>query len=255
MAGTLIFNKQSYITARALATKLGLRPMRLPESIAKFAKKGIYPSIRYGSSICDLGAKDTSINSPNVIKLCADSLAFSKFCEEHEIFSPVYNRFNPDKPPKFPFLLRSRWHRSGKDISTIMNKEDLEALPLDKLYNRYWVPFIPSKYEIRLHYIFGDVPRIFLKKPGEHTDDTDFIRTMSKGWQYSLQLELGDRYTSAQKTAMKVAELLKISFAGIDMAWIPDRKRYIIWEVNTAPGLNINTVEIYASRLREKLYE
>jgi len=30
-----------------------------------------------------------------------------------------------------------------------------------------------------------------------------------------------------------------------------EKKEYIIWEINTAPGLNPNTMRIYANELRE----
>lgn len=247
----LLYNKRSYITARALATKLGLLYHRNPNAIKR---RGGIVMIRYGKSEGDF-RNDTKFNSPNVIKICADSLRFSKWAVGQDILSPEYRRFNLGRIPNYPFLLRKRWHRAGRDIIVINNENDLDRAVRnygrDYLNGRFWVPIFHTQYEIRLHIVDGNVIRIFVKQPTEDVNPDDFIRTAPRGWHYSLRTNLDKKYDKAQELATAVAKTLNLGFGGLDMAWCPDEKQYIIWEINTAPGLSENSQEAYASVLRQ----
>jgi len=253
MSSRFVYHPKSNITGRALASKLGLKPIRKEQSIINLARKGIFPAIRYGNSLAPLGKDDTRFNHPTVIKLCADSVAFSRFCKGHNFYSPQYKKFSMEHVPGLPFLLRNRWHRSGLDIDIINNRQDLDDLSVDRIHGRYWVPLIETKYEIRVHFVLGDIVRIFVKRPGIDALPNSFIRTLHHGWHYSIKNNVGEEWTKAKQIAHNLAEDLGLGFGGIDMAWVPKEKRYIIWEVNTAPGLNANTLELYAAKLREIL--
>jgi len=248
--GLLIYNSESYITAKLLANLLNLRAICKDISIDKLYQR--YPiKIRYGNSHQQKG-QDTNYNSAKVILLCSSSTAFSSFCVKHDIFSPVYIPFNPHKMPAFPFLLRDRYHRAGKDISIVESSKDFGKLSIKKFDDRYWVPFIETKYEARLHYVLGDIVRIFLKQPGEKSNVDFPIRTTNYDWHYSLQAvaDNDNSYAKAKELAIKVAKMINLQFGAFDMAWVPSKKQYIIWEINTAPGLNEHTAQIYADRLR-----
>jgi len=248
--GLLVYNSESYITAKYLANLLNLRPIHKDLSIQKLSKQ-LPIKIRYGNSH-EQQRIDTAYNSINTILLCSSSTAFSSFCQKHNIFSPVYTQFNPHKMPAFPFLLRDRYHRAGKDILVVSSEKDFGKLSIKKFDNRYWVPFIETKYEIRLHYILGEIIRIFLKQPNENSNINFPIRTTNYGWHYSLKpADDEERFAKAKELAIKVAKLIDLKFGAFDMAWVPSEKQYIIWEINTAPGLNKNTAEIYAERLEE----
>ena len=57
-------------------------------------------------------------------------------------------------------------------------------------------------------------------------------------------------------TAIKSAEILGLSFCGVDMAWSSKQNglgRWIVWEINSAPSLNSSSLEIYTQILRENL--
>lgn len=243
----LLYHKRSYKSGRGLATQLGLKPTR---NVGKLIRSNNPPVIRYGNSDNDFGKRDTKINAPFVIKLCANSYRFGLWCEEHNYFTPRYRRFHLNKIPEFPFLLRKLHHRAGKDIIVINNKDDLNKVNRDVLIQRYWVPYIETTFELRVHVIDGKIARIFKKiKPGA-LDDGEFIRTANKDWKYSLRTNTNEKYGKAQALCLKLAKDLGLFFGGIDIAWDNKNKRYIIWEVNTAPGLNSQTLKIYADILR-----
>lgn len=248
--GFLLYNKQSGITARALANILGLNYNSNEESLIK---RGFHPTIRYGNSKGEFEI-DTETNSPNVIKICADSLKFTEWGLENEIFTPIYKPISDfESLPEFPFLVRKRWHRAGKDIVIINDKEDMSKLYRilgARLFRRYCVPFYKTKYEIRVHYVMGEIPRIFVKQPTENADVKNPIRTSPNGWHYSLRTNLDESYKKAQALVHRIAKILNLSFGGFDMAWSSKYERYIVWEINTAPGLNQETLQVYADILR-----
>lgn len=247
----LLYHKRSYITGRALATQLGLKSTR---SIKRLEKLGKAPLIRYGNSEGNFGKKDTKINDPDVIRLCANSYHFSRWAKEHGYISPLYQRFSMNNIPEFPFLLRRLHHMRGRDIILINSKNDLKKLTARQLDNRYWVPFIETTFELRVHVINGKIARVFKKVNPGAKDRGEFIRTSPKGWHYSLRHDIRDRYIKAQQTCIDLTKELGLFFGGIDIAWDNKHKKYVIWEVNTAPGLSQPTLNIYGDILREILY-
>lgn len=247
----LLYHKKSYITGRALATQLGLKPTRSVEKLKGLRKA---PIIRYGNSDGNFGNKDTNINAPNVIRLCANSYHFSRWAKENGYITPLYQRFSPNNLPEFPFLLRRLYHMRGRDIIRINNMGDLRKLSANQLAERYWVPFIETSFELRVHVVGEEIARVFKKTNPDAKDDGEFIRSSVKGWHYSLRTNLDDKYIKAQNTCIKIAKDLGLTFGGIDIAWDNRNKKYIIWEVNTAPGLSQPTLNIYGGLLRRMIY-
>lgn|SRR3990167_6328029 len=247
--GLLIYNKQSYKSAKALATLTNLRPIKYDKSIAQLSK--ILPiKIRYGNSHLKQD-NDTKFNSTSVIQLCSNSLAFSNFCQNNNILSPQYNKLHKSHPTKFPALLRSNYHRAGNDIYIAYNQDDLyENYPENNLNHEYWVEFFPTKYEIRVHYINKNIIRIFLKENLQDEKQEIPIRTARLGWHYSIKPENDEkRFKQAKILVHNIAESIGLGFGAFDLAWSTEHNKYIIWEINTAPGLNPHTSNLYAQHL------
>jgi glutathione synthase/RimK-type ligase-like ATP-grasp enzyme len=245
----LLYNKGSYITARSLATKLGLKATSNPAKIKQADKS---PIIRYGNSDGEF-RKDTILNSSEVIHICSNSLHFCKWAKQNGFISPIYTKFNPDNIPEYPFLLRMLYHKRGSDIILIKSKADLNKLSRQVLLNRWYVPFIETTFELRVHVVCGEIARIFKKeKPGAIAAG-DFIRTSRTKWKYSIRTNLGERYQAAQDICIDLANKLGLGFGGVDIAWDNNNRKYIIWEVNSAPGLSKPTLEVYANILRNHI--
>lgn len=142
----------------------------------------------------------------------------------------------------------------GRDIIRINNRGDLRKLSAKQLRNRYWVPYIETTFELRVHIIGNKVARVFKKENPGAKDRGEFIRSSTKGWHYSLRTNLDDKYQKAQSTCLQLTKDLGLVFGGIDIAWDNTNKKYVIWEVNTAPGLSQPTLNIYGGLLREFIY-
>jgi len=219
----LLYNRRAYITGRALATQLGLKATR---SVKKLKRLGKAPVIRYGCSEGNFGDSET----------------------------PLYRKFSLTNIPEFPFLLRRLHHMGGRDIILINSMDDLRKLSVKQLANRYWVAYTETTFELRVHVINGQIARVFKKiNPGAKSRG-EFVRSSKKGWHYSLRENLDEKYIKAQRICLNIMEDLGLVFGGVDIAWDNDNRRYVIWEVNTAPGLSQPTLNIYGALLRELLY-
>lgn len=240
----LLYNKGSFISARLLATLLGLKPVSNPDKVINGKV-----SIRYGNST-GYFTEDTNINSPDVIKLCSDSLKFSKWCLENGFNSPIYELFNTEKEYSYPFLLRKKYHKQGDDIILVDNPEKLNDV--ESLENRFHVPFVNTDIELGIHLVNKKVVKIFKKVP--INDNPSFIRNAKRGFHFRIINDKENNFKIAQEICENLFDKLNLNFGRVDIAYNVSSKKYVIWEVNTAPGLNKLTSEIYSTILRELIY-
>lgn len=238
----LLYARKCYISGRILATKLGL--------IGTSVVREYPPSVRYGNSECSGSVEeDTIYNSPDVIRLCSNSLAFSQWCLSNSIRSSVYEPLSMNFDD-FPFLIRKKYHAGGKDIVEIKSKEDLETFVNNNgLSGYYHVPFIYTTSEVGVHYMLGRTIKIF-KKQAISQDCHPFIRSAWKGYHYSV-INNEHAYEVCREIVEKVGKLLGLQFGRFDVGYNNDNHTYTIFEVNTAPGLNPYTAEMYAAELRQ----
>lgn len=235
----LLYNKGSFISARLLATLLGLKPINNPDKI----KDGKIV-IRYGNSFGNFD-NDTDINSPDVIRLCSDSIKFSQWCLDNGFNSPIFEKFDAVKEYELPFLLRKKYHKQGDDIILVNKSEDVP----ENTFDRYYVPYIDTDFELGIHLVNGKVVKLFKKVPIDET--SGFIRNAKRGYHFKLINDLENNFRVAQELCENLFEKLNLNFGRVDIAYTNSNKRYTIWEVNTAPGLNKLTSEVYAKVLRE----
>jgi len=235
----LLYNKGSFISARLLATLLGLKATSNPDKI----KDGKL-LIRYGNSYGNF-TEDTNLNSPDIIRICSDSLRFSKWCLENGFNTPTFSSFEYSNDYDYPFLLREKYHKQGDDIILINKPEDIPEETCDKFH----VPFISTDVELGIHLVNGKALKLFKKVAmGEQTS---FIRNNKRGYHFKIINDMEHNYKLAQEICENLFGKLGLNFGRVDIAYNSATKRYIIWEVNTAPGLNKLTSEMYAQVLRE----
>jgi len=239
----MLATKISYTSARALSTLLGLKLTASPEKINGELK------IRYGNSLPTSQDETNVVNSANVIKLCSNSELFSTFCKENDIFSPDYIPIQKVvvQDVKFPVLARNKYHHQGLDIKLIENAEGF--LVEKNIYGRFMVNFIPTSFELGLHVCKGKVLKIFKKEPLE--DCHPFIRNIRCGYHFKVVSNLEDNFVLAQKVVLEAFEKLGLTFGRADVGYVKELRKYVIFEINTAPGLNHLTADLYAKQLME----
>ena len=144
-------------------------------------------------------------------------------------------------------LIRSH---SGKGI-VIRNKESGEPLPDAKLYVRY----IKKKDEYRVHVINGEVVAVHRKARLSDVPDEDVnwkIRNRGNGFTYARN-EDREYPEQVREIGLKAIEAIGLDFGAADVIWNEHHKTAYVLEINTAPGLAGELVDIYAEKLGEML--
>jgi glutathione synthase/RimK-type ligase-like ATP-grasp enzyme len=205
--------------------------------------------IRYGNSMPT--KSKTPFNSDEMIEICASKQLFSKRMSEHGIYTPIYHW--KSKPTNYPALIRTTLSSfGGKGIIVVNNEEEFDA---KFKQGNCWTDFIFTKSEYRVHVLGGKVSRIFKKLyDGSSPESKTPIRNLENGYHFSLKEEEG-RYEQLRETISTVDDILKGSFYGADLGWDAENKKYFVFEVNSAPGLNPNTARDYAEFIISKLKE
>jgi len=237
----LLYNKGSFLSARLLATLLGLKPT---SNIDKIKDGKVI--IRYGNSFGNFD-QDTIINSAEAIKICSDSVKFSQWCKDNGFNTPEYLPFKFTETITYPFLLRKKYHKQGKDIIFVKSPDELNNLD-DFKGKLYHVPYIEADIELGIHLVNQKVVKLFKKILNE--ENSTIIKNQDS-CHYHIINNLEENFQYAQELCENLFKKIGLNFGRVDIAYNSINKRYIIWEVNTAPGLNKFTGDLYAKVLRE----
>ena len=132
----------------------------------------------------------------------------------------------------------------GAGIQVVSSKEDLPEAPL---YTRY----IPKNDEYRVHVMFGKV--VDTQKKARRYDvadeDVDWqIRNYTNGFIY-----MRENFTwpkDVEKQALAAVKTLQLEWGAVDVIWNDHAQKAYVLEVNTAPGLEGQTLKIYANVLK-----
>lgn len=236
-----ILSNTSFVSARILAEELrnlgeNCLSTRRPERIRT---RDLV--IRYGSTEIHEGT-DT-LNTLEVIRTCSNKLNFSNLMQEEDIYSPIFYRGTP-RENQYPLIVRTTLNSyGGKGMILINNSNEFH-------YNNnvYWTPYIETQFELRVHVLGGRIIRIFKKEDGE-----GYIRTSGNGWHFSLK-ENGS-YPKVNLVVQKICNIPRFAnaFFALDLGWNPVNKQYLVFEANSAPGLNEHTANLYAEYILNKI--
>lgn len=131
---------------------------------------------------------------------------------------------------------------SGRGIVLAKTPEEVVPAPLYTLYK-------PKNLEFRIHVSsrYGVIDAQQKKKSHDAEVYDRYIRSHDKGWVFcrediKVPPEVND-------TAMQAIALLSLDFGAVDIGWDEDYGM-CIYEVNTAPGLEGQTLSNYVSMLK-----
>ncbi len=137
----------------------------------------------------------------------------------------------------YPILGRRFRHARGSDINLILQKRDVRRIASD-----YYIPYIPTSREYRIHVVRDKVIRI----QGKYLDFPDqavsHIRNYEHGYRFRTpNVRLKPDRLEAAITSVKS---LGLDFGAVDLI-IADDGNYYILEVNTAPSCSRRTGKEY----------
>jgi hypothetical protein len=250
--------------ARALADALGGRVLKLEGSTYKH---------RTGDKVINWGntgladhffPHDDLLNHSDYIIGASNKLRFFRMMREagHEDIIPPFWESPDDIPAdRYPIVCRTVLAGHSGDGIIIAN-DPTELVPCS-LYTRY----LKKKDEYRVHVgrreinitlstndgpdYTTDIIAVQRKARRNDTPDEDVnwkVRSHANGFNYIRGgVAPDDDVISAARTALIASGL---DFGAVDVIWNEENKRAYVLEINTAPGLEGQTVEDYANFFR-----
>lgn len=248
-------------SAKNLAEMLGTRRVR-PDG--RYVPRRNHLIVSLGAMTTPNWAQRARERGVEVINLWSnlgnaqDKLAALRVLKENGVAVPAFTA-NREEAKAFFTQRRSvvfcrtllRAH-GGRGIVIARSPEELVRAPL---YTKYF----PKKYEYRVHVFKGkviDAAQKRLVNPARRAEientRNQLVRNLENGWIYArTDVNISEELKQA---CIKACSLLKLDFGAVDCA-VNEDGQYVIFEVNTAPGLEGTTLRSYANAIQAYMAE
>lgn len=233
--------------ARALADELDAYLIRHERSRYKGRPRRVV--INWGASeLPDEVHRSTVINPPLRLKFMTDKLKFFRLVHKKARVPD----WTDDK------TVAEGWLRDGHDVvcRAVLNGHSGVGITLVKpgkklpdvpLYTKY----VPKMSEFRIHIVGDAVVDVQRKAARRGVPEGEInwqIRNLAGGFVYSRQNVVCPQDVKDQ--ALAAFAVTKLHFGAVDVVWNQKQKKAYVLEINTAPGLEGETVVKYAEALR-----
>jgi hypothetical protein len=186
------------------------------------------------------------INMPGRVRLAQCKLrTFRRIQEVGGIRIP---EFTTDREVALGWLLEgdvcSRLTTTGHEgMGLTVHPRGSNDLPNCPLYVKY----IKKKEEYRVH-VIGDQTYTQRKLRRRGAEGDHKVRNTANGYVFSGQYVAPDDVLTQAKAAVRS---LGLDFGAVDVVWNRHNQQAWVLEINTAPGIEGRTVDVYASALEE----
>lgn len=246
-------------SARALATTLGGKVLR--REGGNFLPRSHKKVINWGSS---QGPEYICLNTPDKVARVTNKLQFfqdqSDAPEEARTRLPRYSTDRSEATgwsgTDLKIVARTvLTGHSGQGI-VIKGRGSFGDLPDAPLY----VEYIPKDAEYRIHIFNNEVIDVQRKVKDPTKEPSDWaVRSHQNGFIFTRSNSSGVSHKDSSppdvlEQAKKAMGNSGLCFGGVDVIWNKKRKKAYVLEVNSACGLEGQTVQIYANAVR-KYYE
>jgi glutathione synthase/RimK-type ligase-like ATP-grasp enzyme len=236
--------KQGSRSARALADALGGRVLRRRGSTYRYRPGDLI--INWGAGSPYRGAREA--NSGRSITTAGNKLSCLRALREADVRVPEFWTQRDQIPnDAYPVVCRTLLNASeGRGIVIANDRNELVNAPL---YTKY----IKKQDEYRIHVMMRNGrPEVIsqqrkARRNGE--ENVNFqVRNLANGFVFVRQGVVPPPDVVSQAKAALVASGL--TFGAVDIVWNARQGRAYVLEINTAPGLEGQTVEDYARAFR-----
>jgi glutathione synthase/RimK-type ligase-like ATP-grasp enzyme len=236
----VLYHGASHVTGQLLGDYLGLPHGRDAEERYDYL-------LRWGSrSSARFQPSEGVINSRSSLSRNADKLQSLRDLDAAGIPVPdfVTDRDEISETFGYPALGRSESHARGEDINLIMQWRD--AYLTDG--NDYFVEYIPTELEYRMHVIDGEVVQTHEKRLRSEADNHPYIRNAETGWVFVEPREA----PPDESIAVDAVGALGMDFGAVDIIRSEDGDPYVL-EVNSAPSLDEANLARYGDAFAEMM--
>jgi hypothetical protein len=248
----LIPYKQGSRSCRALADAIGAKTIKL-DGTSKFRNTERDFCINWGNN----NPPDTIdnrfvLNHPEAIRTASNKLAFFQRCSEKGLdnFIPPYYNNKEDIPDEaFPIVCRTLLNaHSGRGIVIANSRDELVDAPL-------FTKYLKKKDEYRIHFAYpirGDQQESIMlavqhkRRRLDHDNPNWQVRNHDNGFIYAREnVNEPQCVVDAARTVFEQAT--DLDFGAVDVIYNDHDQRAYVLEVNTAPGLEGQTLQDYAN--------
>jgi glutathione synthase/RimK-type ligase-like ATP-grasp enzyme len=244
--------RQGSKSAKALAQELGGKVLKLQNS--KFKPKPSDIVINWGNTQqqeSTIGFWGGTLNNSAKIIQASNKLKFFKLLEEHhpEIIPKFWTNKNDIPDSAYPVVCRTIL--AGHSGAGIVIANDSSGVVDAGLY----VQYVKKKDEYRVHIgrnSGSDGSKIIAvqrkaKKNGFENANWQ-VRNLANGFIYVR--ENVNPHPSVIAVAKKAFEATGLDFGAVDVIWNENQEKSYVLEINTAPGLEGQTIKDYAEFFR-----
>lgn len=243
MSGFLFYHRRTRPTGRVLSQVLGAGGEEAPRLYWGTPAPNWNWVIRWGNRASLPVYAGRVVNRSDAIARASDKLESLGTMREAEVRVPDWSDSPEDL--EFPFLGRRIQHTQGRDVVLCLQRGDYQRRPRD-----YYVQYIPTVREFRVHVVAGEVIRVQGKYLDFPEQAVPWIRNYSTGYRFR---EPGRRLRPARlQTAVRAVECLGLDFGAVDLLIGDDGLEYVL-EVNTAPACSPLTAEKYVRAFQRLL--
>lgn len=244
--------KQGSKSVAALAAALNAKVIRLEDSKFKGSLNKIV--INWGNSMTNEELQKASVlNTPEAIAFASNKLDFFETVQGSVPIPP----FTINKDTAKEWLAEGRTVvvreiLNGHSGAGIVLLDDMQSFDS---YNhkraKLYVQYIPKISEFRLHVVNGNVIDVQQKKKSNGAKEANYkIRNHANGFIYARE-DVKLPSDDLLDIAVRAVSLCGLHFGAVDIIWNDHRKMGYVLEVNTAPGLEGQTVKNYTDAFIE----
>lgn len=197
----------------------------------------------------------TGLNPPEVVVLSTNKRLALRTLRDAGVPVPVFVNTREeaiawaraDKPPVIVARTILNSH-SGRGCVVWEPGQAIENIPNCQLYTKH----LRHKREFRIHVFEGRViDQVEKLKRRGFEDRNSWIRNHANGYVFCRQ---GIRVPDiVRQVAIQACQALRLDFGAVDVAYREKDNQAFVFEVNTAPGIEGQTIQSYAQAIKEKL--
>ena len=213
---------------------------------SRFAPKKYHKIINWGNSSRPMFVTESDcLNDPHLVSRMSNKTEFFKFMEDFEDVNLV--------PWTITESLAKEWIEEGSTVvaRTLTRGSGGRGIKIlekgvDFCYAPLYTKYVKKAEEYRIHVAFGEIIDVQkkIRDPNSEVEPLDWkIRNHSNGFIFVRNTADPDEQVLEQ--ALNVMKRSKLDFGAVDIIWNDYQKKAYVLEINTAPGLEGETVNKY----------
>ena len=240
--------KQGSASAKALSEALGAKRIKLNNSRHRWSHRNII--INWGSGSCPY---EEVVNAAGSVRLCSNKLAFFQSLSEG---SPI-PEYTTSRETASEWILGGssvccRTILTGHSGAGLIIADNVDQLVNAPLYTKY----VKKKDEYRIHLYKKDgqtmVFHMQRKGKREGYEDVNWrIRSHANGFNFVIG-DCNPPY-AVLNAARDVFDQTHLDFGAVDVGYNERNDSAVVYEINTAPGLEGTTLRKYVEMFRSLL--